>query len=248
MKRGSIAALAVASLLTACGGGGSGNDDRGPRAAGVYEGSTSNGGAFQALVLDDDQFWALYGVEVGDLFYIAGFLQGQAASGRGRITSSDIRDFGDSPAASGTLEGAFSAGASITGARRSASGTVAFNGTAVAPEDFAYDSPADIAAIAGDWNMIGLGGAVASVSIAASGAVTGESDGCIYAGTVAPHASGKNVFSVTATFGGAACARPGQTAIGIAVSHLVNGGPLRRLLVLATDAARREGIGLVGVR
>ena len=42
-------------------------------------------------------FWAVYGAEVGDLFYIAGFVQGQARSGDGRIASSDIRDFGDAP-------------------------------------------------------------------------------------------------------------------------------------------------------
>jgi hypothetical protein len=33
---------------------------------------------------------------------------------------------------------------------------------------------------------------------------------------------------------------------GIAVSHLVNGGPRRRLLLLATDMARQAGVGLVG--
>jgi hypothetical protein len=52
---------------------------------------------------------------------------------------------------------------------RSASGTIVFNGTAVAPGDFAYDAPADVGAIVGDWNMIGLDGAPASISIAAGG-------------------------------------------------------------------------------
>ena len=126
MKQCPIAALAAACLLTACGGGSS-DDDRGPKAAGAYEGSVSNGGAFQALVLDDDQFWALYGVKVGDLFYIAGFVQGQARSGNGRISSSDIRDFGDVPAEPATLEGTYSAGSTITGGLRSASRTIAFN-------------------------------------------------------------------------------------------------------------------------
>ncbi len=247
MQRRSIAALATASLLTACGGS-SGNDDRGPKAAGAYEGVTSNGGAFQALVLDDDQFWALYGVEVGSVFHIAGFVQGQARSGGGRISSSDIRDFGEAPAESSTLEGTYSAGSNIAGGLRSASRTFAFNGTVVDPTNFAYDVPADPTAIAGDWIMIGLGGAPASVAITASGALTGKSDGCSYEGTVTPHASGRNLFSATVTFGGAPCARAGQAASGIAVSHLLNGGPLRRLLLLATDPTRREGIGLVGVR
>jgi hypothetical protein len=48
MTRRPIAALAMACLLAACGGGSSGSDNRGPKAAGAYEGSTSNGGAFHA--------------------------------------------------------------------------------------------------------------------------------------------------------------------------------------------------------
>lgn len=246
MNRRSIAALAAAAVVAACGGGS--DRDRGPKAAGAYEGSLANGGAFQALVLDDDQFWALYGVKAGDIFYIAGFVQGQADSGNGRLSSPDIRDFGEVPAKPGTLEATYAVGSNLAGAWRYASGTIAFNGSAVAPANYAYDAPADPGTIAGDWTLIGLGGAPASLAIAADGAVTGSSAGCSWAGTIVPHASGRNLFSVSATFGGAPCARPGQAVSGIAVSHLVNGGPLRQLLVLATDAARQAGFGLVGLR
>lgn len=61
--------------------------------------------------------------------------------------------------------------------------------------------------------------------------------GCDYTSTIAPHASGKNVYDVSLAFGGPPCRLAGQTAAGIAIIVETATGR-KRLLLAATDASR----------
>ena len=66
-------------------------------------------------------------------------------------------------------------------------------------------------------------------------------------GTVKPRASGRNVFDVTLTFGGAPCVLANQTATGSAISYLLSNGS-RQIVIAGTNAARDAGTALGGVR
>jgi hypothetical protein len=83
--------------------------------------------------------------------------------------------------------------------------------------------------------------------VASNGAFPASSGGCSYTGTVAPRASGKNVFSVSMTFGAAPCALAGQTATGMAVAYPLSNGQTQ-LVVAAVDASRSYGAAAFGTR
>jgi hypothetical protein len=252
MRKAQKYSLAVAAtfLLASCGGGG-GGDGGSPaatRAEGVYEGSTSTGNQFQALVLEDDQFWALYGTSSGGTLFVSGFIQGQGVSNAGTFTSSSVKDFGFAPPVSGTLTGTYSSAGTLSGTLSSSSGSSTFSGTAIPAGRFDYNAPASLSSIAGAWTLTPLDGSTASLTIAPSGTLSGVSRGCSFAGLMSPRNSGKNVFNFSLTFGPSPCLLPGQSATGIAVTYLVNGGPTRQLIVAGVDSNRNNGTALFGVR
>lgn len=248
-------ALAFTAALAACGGGG--DDDAatsgsGATAEGVYGGTLtgSSSNAFQLLVLENGEFWALYGIPSASTFGVTGFLQGAGTSSNGTFTAASTKDFGFIPAVSGTTNASYNASAkTIAGTVRFASGSVGFSGGPIAGSLYSYDSAASLSTVAGTWVTTGLTGESVTLSIAAStGAFTALSSlGCNFAGTVLPRPSGKNVFNVSLTFGPAPCALPGQAAAGIAVAYPVGTGQTQ-LLVAVTDASRTVGTAIVGVR
>ncbi|MFM2348626.1 MAG: hypothetical protein RL654_3379 [Pseudomonadota bacterium] len=251
---GLTVALAFTAALAACGGGDgeTGTSGSGATAEGVYggtlTGSTSN--AFQLLVLETGEFWALYGIPSASTFGVTGFLQGAGTSSNGIFTAAGTQDFGSVPAVSGATSAVYNATAkTITGTVRFASGSVGFSGGPMAASLYHYDSAASLATVAGTWVTTGLTGESVTLRIAAStGALTASSSlGCSFAGTVVPRPSGKNVFNVSLIFGAAPCAWPGQTASGIAVAYPVGTGQTQ-LLVAVTDSSRTVGTALVGVR
>jgi hypothetical protein len=82
-------------MLVACGGGGGGGDSAtsgpptgsGAKAEGAYAGTLTGSAStgFQMLVLENDEYWALYGTSVGGTFGVAGFLQGNGVSSNARL-------------------------------------------------------------------------------------------------------------------------------------------------------------------
>ena len=248
-------ALAFTAALAACGGGGSdeaATTGSGATAEGVYGGTLtgSSSNAFQLLVLESGEFWALYGIPSANTFGVTGFLQGTGTSSNGTFTAASTQDFGSIPAVSGTTSASYNASAkTIAGTVRFASGSVGFSGGPIAGSLYNYDSAASLSTVAGTWVTTGLTGESVTLSIAAStGAFTASSSlGCNFAGTVLPRPSGKNVFNVSLTFGAAPCALPGQVASGIAVAYPVGTGQTQ-LLVAVTNAARTAGAAIVGVR
>jgi|HigsolmetaAR202D_1030399.scaffolds.fasta_scaffold15306_2 hypothetical protein len=259
MSKRILSGLAVA-LLVGCGGGDGDNTEVGggfltPTQAtpeGVYGGtlSGSTSSDFQALILENGDFWALYGNDMGSIFYVEGFVQGNGTwSGEGSYTSNNIRDFGFFPAPSGTLKATYNSNAkTITGTvTYPQAGTVQLSGGPIDDSLYDYDVAAALTDVTGSWSaMNSLGGSV-SMSVNANGTLSVSEGACSGTGTITPRASGKNVFNVSVSFGGAPCLLPNQTATGIAIVYPLATGQTQ-LVAAITSAARTAGIAVFAIR
>ena len=245
-----LSAMLAAITLAACGGGGDGGSSTGPKAEGAYSGTLTGGAssAFQLLVLENDEYWALYGTSAGNTFFVSGFIQGTGASNNGSFSSSNARDFGVVPAASGSVSATYVANTSIQGTVTAAGQSVSFSGPVIPSTTFNYSTAASVAAVEGSWNLTSLDGSSTTLTIASTGAFTGSSAGCNFSGTFTPRASGKNVFNVALTFGAAPCALPGQPGTGIAVTNILAGTTTQQLIVAGVNSARTAGTALFGTR
>lgn len=254
-----ILAIALSALtLAACGGGGGGST---PAAApppatsaeGVYGGTLSgtSNSAFQMLVLENGDFWTLYGSSTASAFGVTGFVQGSATTNaiNSTITAANAKDFGFSPAIAGTVSATYSATAkTINGTFTSTAGNATFNGGPIAGSLYNYSTPASLATVAGVWSTTALTGESISLNIAANGSFTaGGTSGCSFSGTVTPRSSGKNVFNVALTFGAAPCALSGQAASGIALTYPLTNGKTQ-LLISVIDGTRTYGAAAFGTR
>lgn len=247
--------LLVACMMALAGCGGGGSDVAptiGPTAEGVYggtlTGSASN--AFQLLVLENGDFWAMYGTQADGVFGVAGFIQGSGTSTSGRFTSSSTEDFGFAPAMPGSTSATYDAAAKTIAGTFVAGGTsVAFSGGPIAGSLYNYNTPATLASIAGAWSIPSPLGQTNSLVIDATGALTATATiGCSFSGTLTPRQSGKNVFNASLTFGAIPCALAGQTATGIAVAYPLSSGQTQ-LLIAVVDASRTIGaaVSRIGV-
>jgi len=250
-----LASVAALVALGACGGGGG---DPAPSTApsnataeGVYggtlAGSTSTG--FRLLVLENGQYWALYGDTVANAFLVDGFIQGTGTSSNGSFTSADAKDFGVFPAVSGTVSATYDAQAkTISGTATSQAGSATFSGGPIPGSTYIYDSPAALSTIAGAWTLTTLAGESVSLNVGSNGAFTALIGGnCSATGTVTPRPSGKNVFNVAMTLGPAPCDLPGQSASGVALAYPLASGQTQ-LIVAVVDGTRTAGTATFGVR
>jgi hypothetical protein len=235
------ACVALASALSACGGGGSDNAGFTPTsAAGLYERSGGATPAFEVLVLDSGRTYAIYGMNASTPVPAGGVIVTNVATSGTSFTASDVRDFNLSShtLSTGTAAGSFVAKTSITGTVSYSGGTSAgFGGS----YNTAFDQPAALSSLAATYGgeTADLSGTKASiVTVDASGLIAGTSTGgCTYAGLAAPHSSG-HVFDVTLTFR-SGCTEDGNTLRGHAfVSHnvlylVVLSGDLNRAVLFA---------------
>ena len=248
-----LLALATAFCLTlvGCGGGGGSSPPPGPSAEGVYGGTLtgSTSSNFQMLVLENDEFWAMYGTQTSSLFFVAGFLQGTGVSNNGTYTSSNVRDFGFNPARAGTANATYNATAkTITGSVAASAGTVTLNGGPIAGSLYNYNTPALLSSVSGSWALTALTGEGVSLNISAAGAFTANSSlGCAFSGTMVPRPSGKNIFNVSLTFGPSPCVLAGQPASGIAIVYPLATGRAQ-LIFAGTNTGRTIGTAAFGTR
>jgi len=247
-------ALLASAAMVACGGGGGDTTPTAsvPTAEGVYGGQltgNTTSTAFELLVLENGEFWSIYGTQFGNSFGVAGFVQGSGTSSTGSFTSSNGKDFGFAPAVAGTTTAAYNATAkTITGTTTSGTSSVAFSGGPIPGSLYNYDTAASLTTIAGSWSTTSLTGEGIALNVAANGSYTAVgTSGCNFSGTITPRASGKNVFNVGITFGAAPCALAGQSGTGIALAYPITGG-LTQLLVAATDSTRTYGSAVFGTR
>lgn len=238
--------------MTACGGGG--DSPASPpvttKAEGVYSGTLtgSTSSAFQLLVLENDEYWTVYGRNTPGMFLVTGVVQGQGISTNTTFTSSNAKDFGVSPPTTGTITANYVVDVSMNGTLSLPGGTVTFSGAPIVRTTYDYNAAANPAAIVGVWSLTALDGSVAALNIGSTGAITGNSGGCTFTGTIAPRASGKNVFNTSVTFGPAPCLRAGQTATGIGLSYPIAGTATRQLVIVGVDSGRTAGTALFGTR
>ena len=250
-------ALTALSVLTACGGGG---DSSAPTptpiptisaAEGVFvgtiAGSTNN--AFNLLVLENGDFWTLYGRQSPTAFEVAGIVQGTGTSNNGSFTSSNAKDFGFLPAINTTVSATYNPTAqTITGTLSSNAGNVTFNGGPLTNSTYNYAAPATLSSITGAWTTTSTSGEEVFINVATTGAFNAiGASGCGFSGTVTPRASGKNVFNTSMTFGPAPCGLPGQTASGIAIVYPLTTGKTQ-VIFAQVDATRSFGSAAFGVR
>jgi hypothetical protein len=255
ISRGFLTAIgALLSALAGCGGSSSGSEVALAEAKvpeGLYStaltGSTNPTARF--LVLEDGQYWSLYGADVGGSFLVGGFAQGNGVASGGKFTSSNLRDYYVTPAVAGTLSASYNATATtISGSITFPTGSVSFNGDAVASSTFNYNTQANSASIAGNWVLGGQGSGTVPWVIAANGSATAlTGSGCAITGSFLPRPSGKNVFNVTINFGPAPCSVPGLTMAGVAITYPI-AGSLTQLLVTVVDGSRGAGVPLFGTR
>jgi hypothetical protein len=218
---------------------------------GLYGGTLTGGNwpAFQLLILDNGDFWAMYGqVNSDNLFEVAGFMQGPGTAGVWTFQSNDARDFGSSPALQNMLSVQSNiAGDSISGTLWGAVSALSLTGGPLASGHYDYARPALQSSLTGNW-MLQDKYDKEYVSVAADGSFTGSTDyGCSFSGTLTPRPGGKNVFVASVTFGAAPCGLPEQTATGIALEYPTNAGA-DQLLVAVVDGTRQNGVIAIGGR
>lgn len=256
----SVVAAALAAALSGCGGGSNavGGEFVGATttsstaitgtAQGLFAGIASNGRYFNTLVLENNQYYIVYGGLAGDAFSVAGLITGTGESSNGSFTSADLREF---PAFGlpilGTLSGTYTPGASFSAVVATRGTAVTYPGTVLDNTSYVYNARTSLAVIAGTWSVVSGMGVPASLRISSSGAFSGTSANCDFSGSITPRASGKNVFDVTIRFGASPCALADQALSGNAVSYLQGSGK-RQLLVMASDATRSVASVFAGIR
>ena len=226
------------ALISGCGGGGS--DTPVSSAEGVWTGTTSNGYKSNVIILENNEFWSVFGSEVSSVLYVRGFDYG-TISISGSSVAGPIREFyPNGSSATGTISATLVQGVSLNGSGTSSQGTSTFNLTPIPASSFVYNKSADIAEISGTWSGTFANGAAGSVVINSAGAVSGISQGCTYTGSVAPRTAGKNIFAVNVTFGASPCLLPGQSVSGIGIVYATNTGK-KQLVVGALDSSKSLG-------
>lgn len=248
---GITSTLLTAALLAGCGGG-SGNSAPvsvvPTRAEGAYAGTISNGQEHSSVVLENDDYYAIYGKTLDGVFRISGFLHGSGTSLNGGFSSADLKDFYYTGVVqTGSLNATYVPGVSFSGTITENGASLGYTGTAINPSSYNYNTGATLANVVGAWTISDLSGETASLSVSASGAFTTSSGGCISTGTVTPRASGKNVFDVNVKYGAVPCLLAGQTAKGIGLEYIIAGGK-RQLMVALENAARTSGTIYFGLR
>lgn len=241
-----VIALASLAMLAACGGGGGdASAPAGPSAAqGLWVGTTTTNRTVTGLVFSDGSYYVLYS-RVGNPTIIGGVVQGSSSASSGAWTSSDAKDFNIEGAGvlSASLAGTYAAKNSIGGTLSyAAGGTTTFSGTYNA----AYEATPTLGAVSGLYSgavAFSQGSQSATVSVASTGAVSANANGCIATGTATPRTDA-NAYNLVLTFGPAPCFFIGQTFTGIAYFDAV----AKRIYAAAPNATRTDGMMFVGTK
>ena len=211
-------------------------------AEGLWMGATPTGRTVGGLVLDDGSYWVFYTAR-GNPNVLAGLVQGTGTSHSGSFGSSNTRDF--------NLEGAGIRAATISGTyaqNKSFNGTIAYvngeTGSFASTYDADYELAPNMNRVAGNYSGFRTDNQTVSVALNSAGIVSGSfTDGCTFAGSFSPRATG-NVFNVTVTFGGGACSNGTDTINGVAFYDAAT----QRLYSAALNSARTNGFIFIGTK
>ncbi|MFP1683068.1 hypothetical protein ACLD0W_11180 [Alloalcanivorax sp. C16-1] len=237
----------LVGMLAACGGGSDssgGSEPRDPAPEGFYEGTSDVGTELFGVVLDNGDYYILYGEENGAMYELQGVVQGTGVTRGDRFTSSNARDFSfvAEDVFQGSLDATFTRKQNLTGTVQE-DGSSEQVGFSLAYDD-SYEHTPDLAEDAGLYYGIALipqGGQIeVEVDIDEQGNFQGEDEsGCQFNGTIAPRESG-DVYNLSATFEGSTCTYEGETLQGIVVVQD------REIIAVAPNADRTGGVFLIG--
>lgn len=220
------------------------------RAEGSYAGTLqppAEDNAFRALILENGDFWGIYGQQAGDNFSASGLIQGKGAYGpNNTYTITSLVDYGSTPVISMSLSGAYGGGA-LNGQLSTPVGTVAFSGAQNPDADYQYEAAPNYAALVGPWVMKNTDNITYNINFNADGSLSGNASVCTFTGRIGPRASGKNVFDISATLG-AQCPQPNATVNGIAIGNPVANSSQRQLIIAVVTADSSAGWVLFGTR
>ena len=242
--------IAAVLYLSGCGGGGSDstpaetNTAAAPTAQGLWIGTTSTNRNVTGLVFADGSYYVLYS-PVGNATAIAGVIQGGGSSSAGKFSSTDARDF--------NLEGLGVLPAAVSASfasKQSFNGSVSYAGGSSTAFTSAYDASYELtpslATLAGTFTgqvTLSAGVQAATVTVSATGAISGGGGGCSLSGTASPRNDG-NAHNLSISFGASPCFFANQTLSGIGYFN----SSTKRLYAVAPNAARTDGILFVGTK
>ncbi|GAC1601298.1 MAG: hypothetical protein NVS3B2_04080 [Ramlibacter sp.] len=230
---GLLAALAV----TACGGGGDGGSAR-REGEGAYLGTISLGYAFEAYVLENGEFWAVYGKRTAEAFTPYGLVHGSGTPANGVLVSTDVKDFVYTGAIdTGRLDASYVASVSFKGAALLSGQALSFESTATPPAQFDYDQSPNLASFAGSWSGVTIYGQSGTLAITDAGMVSGTIGGCAVSGAVAARERGKNVLASKVQLSGTSCQTPFNGSGIAVVSRTAEGAPQLRVEALNSSAS-----------
>lgn len=225
-----------------------------PTLEGAYEGTLagwSPSNSFSLLVLENGDFWSMYGTTSSKGLAVAGFVQGSGTvnTNSKSYTSTNSKDFGYLPGAPSSLSAIYNLDAkTITGAVTSNAGSLQINAGPLTNSLYQYDTPASLTAVAGTWVAKTFNGDTMIFVFSSIGTFsTTSTAGCRVSGTLVPRPSGKNVFNLDVTFGPAPCYLPNTKATGIAISYPLPGGG-SQFVAGVIDDTRTYGAAIVGTR
>lgn len=242
-------AMSMLALLEGCdGGGGALPSTTVSSAQGAYQGTLSNGGEHDTIMLENDQFYTIYGSTMNGTFSVSGFMQGNGKSTGGGYSATDVKDATASGLLlSGSLSATYSAGSVFNGTLTEGGNSVSVTASAIPASMYNYNTPANLNDVVGMWDLTTLRGFASTFKVSATGDFSATSGGCAFSGSFKPRASGKNVFDFAVTFGGAPCNLPGQSLNGIAFDYQLTSGK-RQLLIAALDQTRSSSGAFSGTR
>ena len=229
-----FSAIGLPLLLAACGGAStSGNTT----AEGAWIGTDSWNNTFNMLVLDNGDYYSLYGStnKAGD-FLLQGFDQGapnlNGTALQGSITEYDSTNKPVQGALDATLMPGKSLKGTITNEAGNAAGTFIARPLSARHTHYDYNTSASLSDVAYSWTVTSLNGGADQIAISAKGAVTGSINGCSFSGTVSPRGKGKNVLNMGLRFGSGPCANANQVVSGIALDYDLGNGKWQLLAAL----------------
>jgi hypothetical protein len=233
-----VIAASVATLVTACGGGGgsTGNSE----SQGFWVGPASTGYTVSAVVLDSGETWGVY--TSGTTIYGALYGRTTVSGNNVSVVGMDF-NFLSNSSLPGTLTGTISPKSSMS--LRSGAGV-----TLPLTYQSSYDSAASAAAVMGTWSFIGRSGSYTLVpgfiTVNGSGQFILNQTNCVTSGSIVPRSGGKNVYNVTLTAAGSGCA-VGQSSLS-GVAYVDTAVTPNKFLSLALTSNQGDGVIVIGTK
>jgi hypothetical protein len=211
-------------------------------AEGRWTGSTLTSRTVAGLVLDDGSYWLFYTASDNPNI-LAGLIQGTGTSHSGSFGSSNTRDF--------NVEGTGIRAATMRGSyvpNKRFHGTIAYVTGDTESFTSAYDADYEVAPnmtlLAGTYAGLRADHHTVTVTVDSVGTLSGHSsDGCTFAGTLSPRATG-TVFHTSVTFGGDACRQGTERVTGVTLYDAAT----HRLYSAALNNARTTSFLFIGTK